>query len=94
MKKTIVPLLSLAVLFTACNGSEQTTNEPTTDTAAVTAMDPAKDWKFGVALWTFHTVDFPTSLEQVDSVGVQYIEPNTFHAAGPALKDSLVGQLS
>jgi sugar phosphate isomerase/epimerase len=94
MKKTIVPLLSLAVLFTACNGGGQTANVTTTDSPAVTAIDPAKDWKFGVALWTFHTVDFPTSLEQVDSVGVKYIEPNTFHQAGPGLKDSLVGQLS
>ena len=94
MKRTIVPLLSLAILFTACNGSEQTATDTKDTTVVATTTDPGKDWKFGVALWTFHTVDFPTSLEQVDSVGVQYIEPNTFHAAGPALKDSLVGQLS
>ncbi|MDO9376200.1 MAG: sugar phosphate isomerase/epimerase family protein [Bacteroidota bacterium] len=93
MKRTIVPLLFLALLFTACNGNEQTA-ATTADTTAVTTVDPAKDWKFGVALWTFHTVDFPTSLEQVDSVGVTYIEPNTFHQAGAELKDSLVTQLS
>jgi sugar phosphate isomerase/epimerase len=54
----------------------------------------AGNWKFGVALWTFHTVNFPESLKQVDSVGVRYIEPNTFHKAGPELNDSLVGDLS
>ena len=53
-----------------------------------------KNWKFGVALWTFHTVNFPESLDKVDSAGLKYIEPNTFHKAGPALKDSLILQLS
>ncbi|RYF98127.1 MAG: sugar phosphate isomerase/epimerase [Chitinophagaceae bacterium] len=51
-------------------------------------------WPFGIALWTFHDVDFPTSLRLVDSSGLKYIEPNTFHKAGPELKDSLLGQLS
>ncbi len=58
------------------------------------AQQPLKDWKFGVSLWTFHTVDFPESLKLVDSTGLKYIEPNTFHSAGPAFKDSLIGQLS
>src|SRR5689334_21344071 len=54
----------------------------------------ADNWKFGVALWTFHTVNFPESLKMVDSTGVQYIEPNTFHMSGPELNDSLLGDLS
>jgi sugar phosphate isomerase/epimerase len=47
-----------------------------------------------VALWTFHDVDFPTSLLRADSTGLEYIEPNTFHDAGPEFGDSLIGQLS
>ncbi|MEO6719377.1 MAG: sugar phosphate isomerase/epimerase [Ferruginibacter sp.] len=93
MIKTIVLLLSIASLFSACNGNEQTTNE-NKDSTATSSIDPAKDWKFGVALWTFHTVNFPQSLDKVDSAGVTYIEPNTFHKAGEELKDSLIFQLS
>jgi L-ribulose-5-phosphate 3-epimerase len=53
-----------------------------------------KDWKLGVALWTFHTVNFPESLKLVDSTGLTYIEPNTFHNAGPEFNDSSIGKLS
>ena len=95
MKKTIAPLLSIALIFTACNGNEQSTTT-TRDSANVVTptVDPANDWKFGIALWTFHTFNFPDALDKVDSAGLTYIEPNTFHKAGPQLKDSLVGQLS
>ncbi|CAN5143760.1 hypothetical protein BH11BAC6_BH11BAC6_17010 [soil metagenome] len=47
-----------------------------------------------VALWTFHTVDFPKSLDEVDSAGVKYIEPNTFHKTGTQFNDSMILQLS
>ena len=57
-------------------------------------MSDAPKWDLGIALWTFHTVDFPTSLAQVDSCGVKFIEPNTFHATGKELNDTLLGQLS
>ena len=59
-----------------------------------TAVSDAPKWDLGIALWTFHTVDFPTSLAQVDSCGVKFIEPNTFHATGKELNDTLLGQLS
>ena len=98
MKKTIVLLLSSALFFAACNSNQQgATNTSTDSTETATAavsVDPVKDWKFGVALWTFHTVNFPESLDKVDSAGLTYIEPNTFHKAGAELKDSLLGQLS
>ncbi|MCW3091121.1 MAG: sugar phosphate isomerase/epimerase [Ferruginibacter sp.] len=93
MKKTIVPLLSIALFFTACNGNEQTTSSNKDSTATAT-VDAAKDWKFGVALWTFHTFSFDQALDKVDSSGLKYIEPNTFHKAGVELKDTLVGKLS
>ncbi|MBG9376800.1 sugar phosphate isomerase/epimerase [Panacibacter sp. DH6] len=93
MKKTIVSLLWLAGICSACNNGEQKENTADSAATAVTA-DPAKDWKFGIALWTFHDVNFPAALDRVDSVGLKYIEPNTFHAAGAALKDSMIMQLS
>jgi L-ribulose-5-phosphate 3-epimerase len=92
MTKTILPLLLSIGLFTACNNdSRQPAQEGTDKTSSV---DPAKDWKFGVALWTFHNVNFPESLNKVDSTGLKYIEPNTFHRAGPEFKDSMILQLS
>lgn len=53
-----------------------------------------KELKLGVSLWTFHTVDFPASLQLADSTGLKYIEPNTFHGAGAEFKDSSIGKLS
>lgn len=94
MKKTILPFLLLAIFFAACNNAAQKTAAETDSAGTSSAVDPARDWKFGIALWTFHTVNFPESLDKVDSAGLSYIEPNTFHKAGPALKDTLVGQLS
>lgn len=92
MKKAILPLL-LNLFFAACN-NDQSTDTSNTDSTAASSVNPAKDWKFGVALWTFHTFNFPESLDKVDSAGIKYIEPNTFHKAGPELKDSLILQLS
>ena len=96
MKKTIAPLLSFVLFFAACNSGEQANNAVSTDSTTATnvTVNPAKNWKFGIALWTFHTFNFPDALDKVDSAGLTYIEPNTFHKAGPQLKDSLVGQLS
>ena len=93
MKKTILPLLLLGLFFAACNNN-QTADTSSADSTATSSVDPSKDWKFGVALWTFHTVNFPQSLDKVDSAGIKYIEPNTFHNAGPELKDSMILQLS
>jgi sugar phosphate isomerase/epimerase len=73
--------------------SRDTTNN-TAESATASTGDVTKDWKFGVALWTFHTFNFPEALDKVDSAGLTYIEPNTFHKAGPAQKDSTISQLS
>ncbi len=89
MKTFLYSLVFASCFFFACNNGE--TNTTTTDT---TAGDVTKNWKFGVALWTFHTFNFPESLLKADSAGLKYIEPNTFHKAGPELKDSLIFQLS
>jgi sugar phosphate isomerase/epimerase len=89
--KNVFALVSCAVIFLiACNNNE--TND--SNTAQATIAVDAKDWKMGAALWTFHTVNFPMSLDKVDSAGIKYIEPNTFHRAGPDLKDSMILQLS
>lgn len=77
--------------LSACNKGKTTTLHNTDTTATI---DAAKDWKLGVALWTFHTFDFPNALAKVDTTGLVYIEPNTFQPAGPELKDSLILQLS
>ena len=57
-------------------------------------IDVTKDWKLGVAFWTFHTFSLPEALEKIDSSGVDYVEAPTFFRSGAALKDSLIGDLS
>jgi sugar phosphate isomerase/epimerase len=94
MKRTIIFLPLISLFFIACNNNQATNTINTADSLSASSVDPAKDWKFGIALWTFHTVDFPQSLDKVDSAGLKYIEPNTFHKAGAELKDSVIGQLS
>ncbi len=56
--------------------------------------NPARDWTLGVALWTFHRVNMHEALEKVDSIGLTYIEPNTFHQLGPAPNDTVLMALS
>ena len=94
MKTLLYVCFFCLIALAACN-QRKTTNDHTTDsTANTTTGDVAKDWLFGVALWTFHTFNFPDAVSKVDSAGLAYVEPNTFHKAGPALKDSLIMQLS
>lgn len=57
-------------------------------------VSPSKDWNLGIALWTFHTMNFPQSLDHVDSTGLKYIEPNTFHETGPDFNHLSVSQLT
>ena len=91
--KHVLILFVFITVFIACNdqGEAGTTSS---DSAVVVSVNPTEDWKFGIALWTFHDVNFPESLTRVDSAGLKYIEPNTFHATGPDLKDSMLGKLS
>ena len=87
---SLICIVMMAIFMIACNSG----NKTETESENVSTIDPANDWKFGVALWTFHDVNFPVSLERVDSAGLKYIEPNTFHRAGPELNDSMIFQLS
>ncbi len=93
MKKINQLLLLATICFAGCTNIESSGSN--NDSASTTSsVNPSEDWKFGVALWTFHDVNFPQSLDRVDSAGLVYIEPNTFHDAGPEFKDSTIGQLS
>lgn len=91
MKKTLLYVgLLVTVALAACSS-----NKNTADNAAdAPAGEVRRDWKLGVALWTFHTFNFAESLAKADSAGLIYIEPNTFHKTGPEFKDSLILQLS
>ncbi|RDC66256.1 sugar phosphate isomerase/epimerase family protein [Adhaeribacter pallidiroseus] len=92
MKTLLYACFICLIALIACSQNKPTT-ENATNTNAVTS-DVPKAWKFGVALWTFHTFNFSEALAKVDSAGVQFVEPNTFHKTGPELKDSLILQLS
>ena len=88
MKKLLYITLLIAVSLTACN--KKTNDENSSDATG----DTTNAWKLGVALWTFHTFNFPDALAKVDSSGLKFIEPTTFHETGPDFKDSLILQLS
>lgn len=90
MKTACLSLVMIIFVLTACNSNP----EPGNKISEQSVVSDPMDWKFGIALWTFHTFNFPESLEKCDSAGLKYIEPNTFHRAGPDLKDSLIMQLS
>lgn len=94
MKKNLLLFVLISFLFGACNNASQNSMADNNTDSVITTVDPAKDWKLGVALWTFHTFNFPESLDKVDSAGLKYIEPNTFHKTGPELKDSVASVLS
>src|SRR4030095_15105297 len=78
MKKSITFLSTLILFFSATAQS----------------VNPSDDWKFGIALWTFHTGSFSDALDMVDSAGLKYIEPNNFTKTLPELNDSSLKQLS
>jgi L-ribulose-5-phosphate 3-epimerase len=87
MKVCSALLVSLSII--SCESNKQATRNETNDSS-----DSTHQWNLGVALWTFHTVDFPTSLKMADSAGLRLVEPNTFHKTGAELNDTLLGQLS
>jgi sugar phosphate isomerase/epimerase len=96
MSKAILFSVAMIFLLASCNNAATSTAtaETTQDSTGGTAVNPATDWKFGIALWTFHTFSFPESLEKSDSAGVHYVEPNTFSKIGNAATDSLIFNLS
>src|SRR4026209_157988 len=81
--------ISVAFRVLASCSSNKTASGPEEHTT-----DSSKDLTLGVALWTFHNVDFPESLKMTDSAGLKLVEANTFHKTGKELNDSLLGQLS
>lgn len=37
-------------------------------------VDPAKDWRLGIQLWTFNTSSFRTAIKKADSCRLKYVE--------------------
>lgn len=90
--KTAMYLLLTSLLMAGIISCDS--NKTPTNSDATAAMDTSFHWDLGVALWTFHNVDFPESLKMADSAGLKLVEPNTFHKTGKELNDTLLGQLS
>ncbi len=84
-------LTVLACLLSCLNIHSSGSNN---DLTGAEITDTAQGWKFGVGLYTFHDVDFVTALNKIDSTGLVYIEPTTFHNAGPEFKNLTISQLS
>jgi len=88
MALRILSILLISAAFASC-GSNKTASNAETD-----ASDSSHNLTLGVALWTFHNVDFPEALKMTDSAGLKIVEANTFHKTGKELNDTLLGQLS
>ncbi len=58
------------------------------------SVNPERDWKLGVEMYTFHAFSFTAALDKLDSANIKFIEGNSFQKAGPEFKDSLIMQLS
>ena len=58
------------------------------------SLTAPKDWKLGVALYSFNAFSFPEQLDKADSAELKYIEGFTFGRAGAELKDSMIMRLS
>ncbi|MGC4038301.1 MAG: sugar phosphate isomerase/epimerase [Chitinophagaceae bacterium] len=87
-------ILSLASGISCNNNADSVLSSGTADTSQNITTDPAKDWKLGIALWTFHEMSFTDALDKIDSTGLKYIEPIVFQRAGDQFKDSSISQLS
>jgi L-ribulose-5-phosphate 3-epimerase len=79
--KRIVTITTTLLLFIATGIVNAQTNKP-------------KDWKLGVAVWTFHNFSLAESIRKVDSAGLHYIEGATFQKPGEELEESNLMQLS
>ena len=92
MKKTICSctLLAIAILaLQACNNQPASTGETTNDSSAVVkkdSVDPTKNWKIGVQLWTFSKFPFVTAIAKADSAGVKYVEAYSDEPLGGDMK--------
>jgi sugar phosphate isomerase/epimerase len=87
-RSLFLSLLITPLLFSSCKKQE---SEQQTSVAPADSM---KQWKLGVAFWTFHTFSLPEALDYIDQSGVDYIEGVPFFKAGAELGDSLIGDLS
>lgn len=86
---SLISGLLTAILLSGCKSEKPAEQVTATDSADVT-----KEWKLGVAFWTFHTFSLPEALNKIDSAGVDFVEAVTFFKSGTDLKDSLIGDLS
>lgn len=68
---------------TSCNN--QTEEKPV---AAADSSSVTDQWKLGVQLWTFHTVDFVTAIAKADSAGMKFIEAFPGQKLGGDFTDS------
>ena len=55
---------------------------------------PAKDWKLGIQLWTFHISSFTDALKRVDSCGLTYIEAYPGQKLGDGFKGTFSPSMS
>jgi sugar phosphate isomerase/epimerase len=88
MRPVLLIALIISAVFASCGSNKTSSN------AEAETTDSSQKLTLGVALWTFHNVDFPESLKMTDSAGLKLVEANTFHKTGKELNDSLLGQLS
>jgi sugar phosphate isomerase/epimerase len=87
----IVCCLLLTINLVAQNTKQTAPKAP----AAVPAkQNIAKNWKLGVASWTFHNFTFQETLAKLDSANIEYVEAFAGQKSIAALNDTVIGKLS
>jgi len=92
MKKTIYSFTLLVfglLALSACNNQPDTKDSAAGDSAAAVkkdSVDPTKNWKIGVQLWTFSKFPFVTAIAKADSAGIKYVEAYSDQPLGGGMK--------
>lgn len=86
MKKLFIVLTILSTLN--CFAQNVTSNKIGNE------QDVAKDWKLGIAMWTFHNFTFEEAIAKTDSAGLEYVEIFPFQKSIKELNDTIISKLS
>ncbi len=91
-------LMAAAILaLSACNNQPPAADETKNDSSAIAkkdSVDPTKNWKIGVQLWTFSKFPFVTAIAKADSAGIKYVEAYSNQPLGGGMKGTFGPDMS
>jgi sugar phosphate isomerase/epimerase len=84
-----IPLAHLICFFLLTAGLSLQAQKPVNGPSNI-----AKNWKLGIAMWTFHNFTFEEAVAKADSANVDYVEGFSFQKSIKELNDTTIAQLS